>query len=82
MVRTAREYTAAAKKQAEAAGVKTETYVGEAEAFEAIVKLANDQAVNMIVVGSHGRPGSGDCSWQRYREGHRPRALPGAGGRS
>ena len=57
MIRKAREYTAAAKKQAEAAGVKSESYVGEAEAWEAIVKLANDQDVNMIVVGSHGRTG-------------------------
>ena len=57
MVRKAKEYTAAVRKQAEAAGVKAETYVGEAEAFEAIVKLAGDQEVNMIVVGSHGRTG-------------------------
>jgi nucleotide-binding universal stress UspA family protein len=57
MVRKAKEYTAAVKKQAEAAGVNAETYVGEAEAFEAIVKLAREQAVNMIVVGSHGRTG-------------------------
>jgi nucleotide-binding universal stress UspA family protein len=57
MIRTAREYTAAVKKQAEADGVKSESYVGEAEAWEAIVKLANDQDVNMIVVGSHGRTG-------------------------
>ena len=57
MVRTAREYTAAVKKQAEAAGVSAESYVGEAEAWEAVVKLAQDQSVNMIVVGSHGRTG-------------------------
>jgi nucleotide-binding universal stress UspA family protein len=31
--------------------------VGEAEAWEAVVKLAQDQEVNMIVVGSHGRTG-------------------------
>ncbi|MEK6744909.1 MAG: universal stress protein [Nitrospirota bacterium] len=57
MIHKAREYTAAVKKQAEAAGVKAESYVGEAEAWEAIVKLAQDQNVNMIVVGSHGRTG-------------------------
>jgi nucleotide-binding universal stress UspA family protein len=57
MVRKAKEYTAAVRKQAEAAGVKAETYVGEAEAFEAIVKLARDREVDMIVVGSHGRTG-------------------------
>jgi nucleotide-binding universal stress UspA family protein len=57
MVRKAKEYTAAVRTQAGAAGVQAETHVGEAEAFEAIVKLARDQAVNMIVVGSHGRTG-------------------------
>ena len=57
MVRKAQEYTAAVKKQAGNAGVKAETYIGEAEAFEAIIKLAKDEGVNMIVVGSHGRTG-------------------------
>ena len=57
MVRKAKEYTAAVRKQAEAAGVTAETFIGEAEAFEAIVKLAKDEGVNMIVVGTHGRTG-------------------------
>ena len=57
MIRTAREYTAAVKKQAEVAGVSAESFVGEAEAWEAVVKLARDEQVNMIVVGSHGRTG-------------------------
>ncbi|MHB8844590.1 MAG: universal stress protein [Nitrospirota bacterium] len=57
MIRKAREYTAAVKAQAGAAGVTAETYIGEADAFEAIVRLAREQAVNMIVVGSHGRTG-------------------------
>lgn len=57
LIRKAKEYTAAVKKQAEEAGIKAETYVGEAEADEAIVNLAKDQGVNMIVVGSHGRTG-------------------------
>jgi nucleotide-binding universal stress UspA family protein len=57
MVRKAKEYTAAVRTQAEAAGVKAETFVGEADAFEAIVRLAREQDVNMIVVGSHGRTG-------------------------
>ena len=57
MVRKAKEFTTAVREQAEAAGVKAEIYIGEAEAFEAIVKLAKDQTVNMIVVGSHGRTG-------------------------
>ena len=45
------------KKQAEAAGVKAETFVGEAEAYEAITKLAKEQKADMIVLGSHGRTG-------------------------
>jgi nucleotide-binding universal stress UspA family protein len=57
LVRQAKEYTAAVKKQAEAEGIPVETYVGEAEADEAIVKLAGDQKADMIVVGSHGRTG-------------------------
>ena len=57
MIRKAREYTSAVKKQAEADGVKAESFVGEAEAWEAVVKLAHDQEVNMVVVGSHGRTG-------------------------
>ena len=57
MIRKAREYTAAVKKQAGAAGVAAETFIGEAEAFEAIIKLAKEEGVNMIVVGSHGRTG-------------------------
>lgn len=57
MIRKAKEYTAAVKKQAEAAGVKAETFIGEAEADEAIIKLAAEQGVDMIVVGSHGRTG-------------------------
>ena len=57
MIQKAKEYTAAVKKRAEAAGVKAETFIGEAEAYQAIVKLAAEQGVNMIVVGSHGRTG-------------------------
>ncbi len=57
MVRKAKEYTAAVKKKAAAAGVKAESYVGEAEAYEAVVKLAAEQKVDMIVMGSHGRTG-------------------------
>ena len=57
MVRKAKEYTAAVKQQAAAAGVSAESYIGESEAFEAIVKLAGEQNVDMVVVGSHGRTG-------------------------
>ena len=57
MVRKAKEYVAAVKKQAEAAGVNAETFVGEAEAHEAVTKLAKEQNADMIVIGSHGRTG-------------------------
>jgi len=44
-------------EKALAAGVKAETYVGEAEAYEAIINLAKDRSANMIIIGSHGRTG-------------------------
>ena len=57
LVSKAKSYTAAVKKKAEAAGVKAETFVGESETYEAIIKLAKDEAVDVIVMGSHGRTG-------------------------
>lgn len=57
MVRKAKEYTAAVRKQAEEAGVAVESFVGEAEAWEAIIRTAEEQSVDMIVMGSHGRTG-------------------------
>jgi nucleotide-binding universal stress UspA family protein len=57
LVRKAKGFVADVKKQAEAAGVKTETYVGEAEAYQAVNNLAQEQKADMIVLGSHGRTG-------------------------
>ncbi|MGC1454724.1 MAG: universal stress protein [Nitrospirota bacterium] len=57
LVRKAKGFVADVKKQAEAAGVKAETFVGEAEADEAITNLAKEQNADMIVIGSHGRTG-------------------------
>ncbi len=57
MIKKAKEYTSAVKKQAEVAGVKAETYVGEAEPDAAILNLAAEQKADMIVMGSHGRTG-------------------------
>jgi len=57
LVRKARGFVADVKKQAEAAGIRTETFVGEAEAYEAITKLAKEQKADMIIIGSHGRTG-------------------------
>jgi nucleotide-binding universal stress UspA family protein len=45
------------KKQAEASGVKAEGFVKEGEAYQAIVDLAKERDVNIIVMGSHGRTG-------------------------
>ncbi len=57
MIRNAREYTAKVKKQAGDAGVRAESFIGEAEAYQAIVNLAKEQGASAIVVGSHGRTG-------------------------
>ena len=57
LVRKAKGFVSDVKKQAEADGVKTETFVKETEASEAITNLAKDQGANMIVIGSHGRTG-------------------------
>ncbi len=42
---------------AEAAGVRVESFVGEAESWEAIINLSKDQSIDVIVMGSHGRTG-------------------------
>jgi nucleotide-binding universal stress UspA family protein len=57
MGKQATEYVNDVKKQAEDAGVKTETFVAETEAYEAIINLAKDQDADMIAMGSHGRTG-------------------------
>jgi nucleotide-binding universal stress UspA family protein len=57
LVRKAKGFVADVKKQAESAGVRAETFVGEAEAYQAINNLAQEQKANMIVLGSHGRTG-------------------------
>lgn len=57
MVAKAKGFVGDVKRQAEAAGVKAETFVKEAEAYEAITNLAKEQAADMIVVGSYGRTG-------------------------
>lgn len=57
LVTKAKGYVAAAARQAEAEGVRAETYVREAEAYQAIIALTKEQKVNTIVLGSHGRTG-------------------------
>lgn len=57
LIRQAKQYVRDVQDRAAAAGVEAETFIAEGEAFEAIVKLAREQGVNMIVMGSHGRTG-------------------------
>ncbi len=57
LVHKARGFAEDVKKQAEAAGVKAETFVREGEAYQAITELAKARDVNIIVMGSHGRTG-------------------------
>ncbi len=57
LVSKAKGFVARVKKQAEDEGVKAETFVGEAEAYEAIMHLAKEQKADMIIIGSHGRTG-------------------------
>ena len=57
MVHKAQGYVEEVKKQAEASGVKTETFVREGEAYQAIIEIAKARDVNIIVMGSHGRTG-------------------------
>ncbi len=57
LVHKAKGFVSAVKKQAEAVGVPAETFVGEAEAYQAINNLRWDQKADIIVLGSHGRTG-------------------------
>lgn len=57
LVVKARVYTDRAKQRAEAAGVNVQTYVREAETWQAIIDMANEQKADTIIMGSHGRTG-------------------------
>ncbi len=57
MVGKAKEFVKHIISQAEAAGLKAESFVGEGEAFSVITKLAEKEQVDIIVMGSHGRTG-------------------------
>lgn len=57
LVGKAKGFVAGIRNQAEAAGIKAETFVKEAEADEAVNMLAGEQHADMIVIGSHGRTG-------------------------
>jgi nucleotide-binding universal stress UspA family protein len=57
MIVKAKGYTKNLKKQAESAGIRAETFVGEGEAYKFISDLAIKQKANTIIMGSHGRTG-------------------------
>ena len=57
MIHKSKGYVEEVKEQAEASGVKVEAFVKEGEAYQAIVELAKERDVNIIVMGSHGRTG-------------------------
>jgi nucleotide-binding universal stress UspA family protein len=57
MIHKAKGYVEEVRKQAEASGVKAEGFVKEGEAYQAIVDIAKERNVNIIVMGSHGRTG-------------------------
>jgi len=57
LVKKAKTYVEAVKKEAEQAGIKTETIVREGEAYRVITDTAKETGANIIVMGSHGRTG-------------------------
>ncbi len=57
LVKKAKAYTAEVKQAAQNAGVPAETFIGEAEAYQAVNNLAQEQKADMIILGSHGRTG-------------------------
>lgn len=57
LIKKAKTYSENVKKQAEAPGIKTETFIREREAYQAITDIAKEQNINTIVMGSHGRTG-------------------------
>lgn len=57
MIEKARFYAKEIKAQAESAGTKAESFVGEGEAYKVITDLAKKQEANIIVMSSHGRTG-------------------------
>jgi nucleotide-binding universal stress UspA family protein len=64
------------KAMAAKEGVECEIIARHAESpFQAIIEEAEKNRINMIVMGRHGRTDSGDFSWKRHGEGHRPFSL-------
>lgn len=57
LIRQTKGFVADVKKRSEEEGVPAETFVGEAEAYQAITNLAAEKKADMIIIGSHGRTG-------------------------
>lgn len=57
LVGKAKEKLAVIEKEAKEAGVEINTIVKEGEAYEAITNLAQNNNIDLIVMGSHGRMG-------------------------
>ena len=57
MIAKAKRHTKDLKMQAESAGIKAETFVGEGEAYKLISDLAIKEKASTIIIGSHGRTG-------------------------
>ncbi len=57
LVKKAKTYVEAVKKEAESAGLKADAIVREGEAYRAITDVSRGSGAGVIVMGSHGRTG-------------------------
>lgn len=57
MIKKAHGYVKEAKQLAESKGIKAEAFVREGVTPEVIINIAEEQKINTIVMGSHGRTG-------------------------
>ncbi len=57
LVVKARTYVDRAKEMAEAAGIKVQAFVREAETWQTIITMADEKKADTIIMGSHGRTG-------------------------
>lgn len=57
MINKAKGYVKDIRTQAKSAGIKSDGFVGEGEAYQIITDTAKKENVNVIVMGSHGRTG-------------------------
>ncbi len=57
LIENAKGFAAAAREKAEANNVAASSFVGEGDAFEIITKLADKEAIDVIIMGSHGKTG-------------------------